>query len=234
MQAEKSVSYMARVQRYLLAGVLTAIPIWITWLVFDFFLSQLSQIGRPWVIVLARALRPGWPGAAEWLLDTRFQSVLGVLIVLLSLYLLGWLATQVLGRRLLGFMDALIDRIPMVKKVYGSVKQLMAVIEQKPDGVHRVVLIDFPQPEMKAVAFVMKTFREEISGREMAAVYVPTTPNPTSGYLEIVPLERLVETQWSMDEAMSFIVSGGAVSPKHFRFTRPAQSTGSEAADADL
>lgn len=234
MQTEKSVSFMARVQRYLLAGLLTAIPIWITWLIFDFFLSQLSQIGRPWVVVLARALRPGWPSAAEWLLDTRFQSALGVLIVLISLYLLGWLATQVLGRRLLGFMDALIDRIPMVKKVYGSVKQLMAVIEQKPDGVHRVVLIDFPHPEMKAVAFVMKTFREENTGREMAAVYVPTTPNPTSGYLEIVPLERLVETQWSMDEAMSFIVSGGAVSPKNFRFSSPGQRPGSAAADADL
>lgn len=234
MQTDNKTSFMARVQRYLLAGVLTAIPIWITWLVFDFFLSQLSQLGSPWIAVLARALQPGWPAGAEWLLDTRFQSVLGVLMVLISLYLLGWLATQVVGRRLLLLVDGLINRIPMVKKVYGSVKQLMAVIEQKPDGVHRVVLVDFPHPDMQAVGFVMKTFREELSGREMAAVYVPTTPNPTSGYLEIVPLERLVETPWSMDEAMSFIVSGGAVSPKSFRFTRHASQAGSAVADADL
>lgn len=234
MQTDNKASFMARMQRYLLAGVLTAIPIWITWLVFDFFLSQLSQLGRPWIVVLASALQPGWPAGAEWLLDTRLQSILGVLMVLVSLYLLGWLATQVVGRRLLQLMDALINRIPMVKKVYGSVKQLMAVIEQKPDGVHRVVLVDFPHPDMQAVGFVMKTFREEFSDREMAAVYVPTTPNPTSGYLEIVPLERLVETSWSMDEAMSFIVSGGTVSPKSFRFTRPASQAGSSAADADL
>ncbi len=210
MQTDNTVSFIARVQRYLVAGVLTAILIWITWLVFDFFLSQLSQLGQPWIAVLARALQPGWPAGAEWLLDTRFQSALGVL------------------------MDALINRIPMVKKVYGSIKQLMSVIEQKPGGVHRVVLIDFPHPEMQAVGCVMKTFREEVSGREMAAVYVPTTPNSTSGYLEIVPVDRLVETSWSMDEAMSFIVSGGTVSPKSFRFTRPVSQTGSAATDADL
>lgn len=101
MQTDNTVSFMARVQRYLVAGVLTAILIWITWLVFDFFLSQLSQLGQPWIAVLARAFQPGWPAGAEWLLDTRFQSALGVLMVLVSLYLLGWLATQVLGRRLL-------------------------------------------------------------------------------------------------------------------------------------
>lgn len=234
MQMDNKTAFNARVQRYLLAGVLTAIPIWITWLIFDFFLSQLSQLGRPWIAALARALQPGWPASAEWLLNTGFQSVLGVLVVLIALYLLGWLATQMVGRQLLLLMDSVISRIPMVKKVYGSVKQLMAVIEQKPDGVHRVVLVDFPHPNMKAVAFVMKTFREEISGREMAAVYVPTTPNPTSGYLEIVPLEYLLETHWSMDEAMSFIVSGGAVSPKSFRFTKPASTADSSAAEADI
>lgn len=234
MQTENKGSFMARAQRYLLAGVLTAIPIWITWLVFDFLLSQLAQLGRPWIAILARALRPGWPSGADWLLDTGFQSVLGVLIVVISLYLLGWLVTRVVGRRLLLLVDGLIDRIPMVKKVYGSVKQLMAVIEQKPDSVHRVVLIDFPHPDMQAVGFVMKTFREENSGREMAAVYVPTTPNPTSGFLEIVPVERLMETSWSMDEAMSFIISGGTVSPKNFRFTRAKSQAGSAVADADL
>jgi len=234
MQTENKGTFIARVQRYLLAGVLTAIPIWITWLVFDFLLSQLAQLGRPWIAILARALRPGWPGAAEWLLDTGFPSVLGVLIVLLSLCLLGWLVTQVVGRRLLLLVDGIINRIPMVKKVYGSVKQLMAVIEQKPDGVHRVVLIDFPHPDMQAVGFVMKTFREESSGRDMAAVYVPTTPNPTSGYLEIVPVDRLMETTWSMDEAMSFIISGGTTSPKSFRFTRAKSQAGSAAKDADL
>lgn len=234
MHTERPPALPGRIRRYLLAGMLTAIPIWITWLVIEFLFGQLSQLGRPWVQVLARALRPGSPALADWLLDTRFQSVLAILVVLLLLYMLGWLATRVVGRRLLNLFDAFIDRIPMVKKVYGSVKQLMAVIEQKPDGVHRVVLVDFPHPDMKAIGFVMRTFREEISGRDMAAIYVPTTPNPTSGYLEIVPVDCLTETTWTMDEAMSFIVSGGAVSPQSFRFSGPGAKRGSVAEKADL
>jgi len=74
------------------------------------------------------------------------------------------------------------------------------------------VLIDFPSPELKSVGFVTRTF-QDASGRELAAVYVPTTPNPTGGYLEIVPIERLVATDWTVDQAMAFILSAGAAAP---------------------
>ena len=232
MQSDTSSGQLARTQRYLLAGILTAIPIWITWLVFEFLFDLLARLGRPGVLILSRALEPGWPNLSVWLLDARLQSVLGIVVTLIALYLLGWLATRVLGRQLLAVMDALIGRIPLVKKVYGAVKQLMGVLEQKPDGVQRVVLLHFPQPDMQAVGFVMKTFRDENSDRDMAVVYVPTTPNPTSGYLEIVPVEHLTSTAWSMDEAMTFIVSGGAVIPKDFRFgVKPVRGSASTATD---
>jgi len=71
---------------------------------------------------------------------------------------------------------------------------------------------------MKTVGFVTNTFKDSNSARELAAVYVPTTPNPTSGYLEIVPIEDLVSTDWGFEEAMTFIVSGGAVSPGRIQF----------------
>jgi uncharacterized membrane protein len=73
-------------------------------------------------------------------------------------------------------------------------------------------LIDFPSPELKSIGFVTRLF-VDAQGRELAAVYVPTTPNPTGGYLEIVPVEKLVTTDWTMDQAMAFILSGGAVGP---------------------
>ena len=82
----------------------------------------------------------------------------------------------------------------------------------------RVVLIPFPSPEMKTVGFVTRTFRDEVSGQDLAAVYVPTTPNPTSGYLEIIPSELVIETDWSVDQAMTFIMSGGAVAPDRISF----------------
>jgi uncharacterized membrane protein len=86
------------------------------------------------------------------------------------------------------------------------------VLQNKPTGTQRVVLIDFPSPELKTIGFVTRVFADA-SGRELAAVYVPTTPNPTGGYLEVVPLDKLTATDWSVDQAMAFILSGGAVAP---------------------
>jgi uncharacterized membrane protein len=89
----------------------------------------------------------------------------------------------------------------------------MAVLQNKPSGVQRVVLVEFPRRGMKVVGFVTRVMLEDGTGREMAAVFIPTTPNPTGGYLEVVPLDELTPTDWTMDQAMAFIISGGAVAP---------------------
>ncbi len=203
----------AHIRGYLITGILVMIPIWITWLVFSFLFNQLSKFGRPSVRALSRGLEQTSPTLAEWLLQPWFQSIVAALITLVLLYLLGWITTRVLGRRLFAMAESLIGRIPLVQTVYGSTKKLISTLQQKPDQIERVVLIEFPTPEMRAVGFVTQVLTDENTGRKVAAVYVPTTPNPTSGYLEIVPLERLVPTDWSVDEAMTFIISGGTVSP---------------------
>lgn len=208
-------------QRYVITGVLVMIPIWITWLVFSFLFNQLTKFGRPWVRGLSRGLEQTSPTVAEWLLTPWFQSLLAALVTLLSLYLLGWVTTRVLGRRLIALLEAFIERIPLVQTVYGATKKLIAALQQKPDSVQRVVLIEFPTPEMRAVGFVTQVLTDEKTGRKLAAVYVPTTPNPTSGYLEIVPLERVVSTDWTVDEAMTFIISGGTVSPGSISYDSP-------------
>src|SRR5262249_704896 len=96
--------------------------------------------------------------------------------------------------------------------IYGGTKKLMNMLATKPGGTQRVVLIDFPSPELKSIGFVTRVFTDA-NGRELAAVYVPTTPNPPGGYLELVPVEKTLATDWTMDEAMAFILSGGAVGP---------------------
>lgn len=212
-----------RVQRYLLAGVITMVPLWITWLVFDFIFLQLSNFGMPWVRALVDTLGHTTPGAQPsvypWV-----QSLLAIALTLVALYLLGWVSTLIIGRKLLALIDRLMDHIPMAHSVYGSTKKLLAALQQKPENVQRVVLINFPSPEMRSVGLVTRTLVDTATGKKLAAVYVPTTPNPTSGYLEIVPVEDLVPTDWTMDEAMSFIISGGAVAPGSIRFstTTPA------------
>ncbi len=210
-----------RVKRYLLTGLLTFIPLWVTWAVFKFVLGLLAGIGAPLVAALLQAMAVVAPHTAATLRMDWLVSTLALLLTLLALYLLGALAHRVIGQRLLDGFDALLARIPLVQTIYGGTKKLMAVLQKKPSGVQRVVLVDFPRRGMKVVGFVTRVMIEDGSGREMAAVYIPTTPNPTGGYLEVVPLDELTPTDWTMDQAMAFIISGGAVAPD----TLPASPT---------
>jgi uncharacterized membrane protein len=221
-ETDTRIGWLARAQRYLFAGILTVIPIWITVLVFKFILGQLSSVGRPWVRTLAEIARPYSPDISQFLLESWLQSAAAVIITVVGLYLLGWAATRVIGKRLLNLFDRLMHRIPFVQTIYGGTQKLIAALGSRPDRVERVVLIEFPSPEMKAVGLVTHTLLDEATGRELAVVYVPTTPNPTSGYVEIVPVERLVSTGWTMDQAMSFIISGGAVAPSKVHYQRRA------------
>ena len=202
-----------RFKRYLLTGLLTFIPLWVTWAVFKFVLGFLAGIGAPLVAAVLGALALVAPDTAAAMGHAGFTSVLAMAITVLGLYLLGFLASRVIGQRLLDAFDALLQRIPLVQTIYGGTKKLMAVLQQKPSGVQRVVLVDFPHAGTKAVGFVTRLMTEETTGREMAAVFVPTTPNPTGGFLLTLPVTALTPTDWTMDQAMAFIISGGAVSP---------------------
>lgn len=219
---ESTKAHLRHTPRYLLIGVITAAPLWVTWLVFDFLLTQLSRLGSPWINALAAGLRRVAPALADSLVDSWFQSLLAALVSLVLLYLLGWAASRVIGRRILEALEAVVQRIPLVAAIYGGTKRFLSVVKDKPGDVQRVVLIPFPTPEMRAVGFVTRVLQDEASGRKIAAVYVPTSPNPTSGYIELVPLEQCTPTDWSMDEAMSFVITGGATAPASVRFAPAA------------
>ncbi|GAB3090790.1 DUF502 domain-containing protein [Lysobacter terrae] len=206
-------------QRLFLTGLLTLLPIWLTWVVIKFVFVLLSDISRPVVQPLLQELATTAPNALGWVVQPWVQTALGLLATLAVILLSGVMARLIIGQRMLRWFEALIRRIPLASTIYGSARQLLDILQTKPDGTQRVVLIDFPHNEMKTLGFVTKVMREHGTGRELAAVYVPTTPNPTSGYLEIVPVEKITPTDWSVDQAMSFIISGGAVSPDTIPFT---------------
>ena len=208
-----------RLTRWFLTGLLTLLPLWLTWVVVRFVFVLLSDISRPWVEPLLAGLASQYPHAIGWLDEPWAALALALLGTLVVILLVGLLASRVIGQTLLRWFEALIARIPLANTVYGSARKLLDILQTAPDGTQRVVLIDFPNADMKTLGFVTKVIREEGSGRELAAVYVPTTPNPTSGYLEIVPVEKITATDWSVDQAMSFIISGGAVSPAEIPFS---------------
>jgi len=210
-------------RRTFITGLLTLLPLWLTWVVVKFVFVLLSDTGRPLVEPMLRNLATGNPQTLAWLQQPWVLTAIGLLATLGVILLSGVMARRVLGQRLLRWFEALVARIPLASTVYGSARKLLDILQTSPGGTQRVVLIDFPHTEMKSVGFVTRVVRERGSGRELAAVYVPTTPNPTSGYLEIVPLEKITPTDWTVDEAMSFIISGGAVSPDEIPFSPPAQ-----------
>lgn len=210
--------------RYVLIGFFTVAPLWVTWLVFDFLLGILASMGAPLLRAAAGLVAPASGTAAAWLLDSDFQKLVAVLLTLGSLYAIGVMASLVLGRKLLDAAEAMLARLPLVQTIYGGTKRFLQTLQKPPVKGHRVVLISFPTREMKAIGFVTKVLRDETSGEELAAVYVPTSPNPTSGYIEIVPLVDVVQTDWTMEEAMTFVMTGGANAPDRVRFDNPPRA----------
>ena len=211
---------MGKLQRAFLTGLLTLLPIWLVWVVFKFVFGLLSGISAPLVAPLITWMVRSDPEMLGWLGAPWVQTAVALAVTVAVIVLVGLLARRVVGRKLLAWLELLIARIPLAKTIYGSARQLLDLLQTKPDGTQRVVLIDFPHKEMKSVGFVTRILRDELTGAELAAVYVPTTPNPTSGYLEVVPVDRLTPTDWTVDQAMTFIISGGAVSPDRIPFQR--------------
>ncbi len=211
-----------RLQRLFLTGLLTLLPIWLTWVVVKFVFALLSDLSRPLVDPALASLATANPRSLSWLQDPWVATAIALVATVAVILLSGWLARRVFGQRMLRWFEALVARVPLASTIYGSARKLLDILQTQPDGTQRVVLIDFPHDQMKSVGFVTRVIRDQDSGRELAAVYVPTTPNPTSGYLEIVPVEKVTPTDWTVDQAMSFIISGGAVSPETIPFAPPS------------
>lgn len=134
---------------------------------------------------------------------------LGIITGAMIIYLAGLLATNVLGTQLLKLGDDLLSRIPLVKSIYTSSKQLTKVFREGKSSYRRAVFVEWPRPGVKAIGFV--TAEVERNGERLVVVYVPTMPNPTSGFALFFREEDVVDSGMSVEEAVKFVVSGGAV-----------------------
>ncbi|MGA9796125.1 MAG: DUF502 domain-containing protein [Rhizomicrobium sp.] len=210
-------------QTNLLVGLLTITPFVVVWLVFDFFLGVLARAGHPLAGALADFVEQRAPGAAAWLANPAIRWLIAVAVALLLLYAIGAIASRVVGEKAIELFERLVNRIPLVDTIYSATKKLVDVLRQKPDDSQRVVLVDFPRDGLKTLAFVMRTFPDAKTGEELAAIYVPTALNPTSGFLEIVPVSKLTLTDIPTDQAMTMVISGGAIIPPNLTMS-PAKT----------
>jgi uncharacterized membrane protein len=203
-------------QRNILAGIITIGPLAITYLIFKFLLDTLANAGLP-VVKLFAAVFP-----ENWLNQPLLQSVLAITLTLVMLYVVGRVTSLVIGRQAFDLFEAVMERLPFVAKVYTSVRQLVDSMMAKKESSQRVVLVDFPIAGQKSIGFLTRTMTDEVTGELLAAVLLPNAINPTSAFLQILPIERVTETSLTMEQAMSMIMTGGAVGPEIIRFTRPA------------
>ncbi len=208
---------LRNLQNSVLAGILTIGPLFVTYLIFSFLLSALAKAGLPIVGLFAVFFPAAWMG------HPFMRSALAVVLTLVVLYVVGRLTSLVIGRQAFNLFEALLERLPFVAKVYTSVRQLLDTMMAKKESSQRVVLVDFPTPGQKSIGFLTRTLTDEATGELLAAVLLPNAINPTSAFLQVLPMRLVTETDMTMEQAMSMLMTGGAVGPETIAFSQKQQ-----------
>jgi uncharacterized membrane protein len=194
-------------KRYLIAGLLVWVPLGITIWVLVFLVSTLDQS----LLLLPAGLRP------EALVGFHIPG-LGVLLCFAMLLLTGVIAANFFGARLIGVWESLLGRIPVVKSIYSSVKQVSdTLLSDSGNAFRKALLVEYPYRGSWTIAFQTGTPAIAVAtqlSEEHVSVYVPTTPNPTSGFFLMLPRSRVHDLDMTVDEALKYIISMGVVAPR--------------------
>ena len=203
-------------KRHIMAGIVAAGPLFITWLLFTFILGVLANAGLPLVRLMAAPF-PGTLLSVPWI-----QYILAVLLTVAVFYFVGRATSRVVGQQMFALFEASLERLPLVNKIYTSVRQAMETLTtKKGNGSQRVVLIDFPIPGQKSIGFLTRIVADATTGAPIAVVLVPQAINPSSANLQLLPLDRVTETDLTLEQAMSMILTGGTVCPDVIRYSPP-------------
>jgi len=187
-----------KLRRQFLTGILVIVPIGATILILVWIFTTIDNILQP-------AVRSVWghtiPGVG-----------FGITIVLI--YLVGIIASNVGGRRLIHYGESLLAKVPVFRLLYSGIKQILESFSAPGKaGFLQVVLVEFPRKGMMTIGFVTNESSDE-SGKKLLNIFIPTSPNPTSGFLQIAGEAEVIRTNISVDDALKMVVSGGKVSPK--------------------
>jgi uncharacterized membrane protein len=144
----------------------------------------------------------------------HYTPGIGFVVLVILIYLTGLLAANVFGKRIIEFIEAIAERVPIFREIYRAFNQVIDSLTLSQKGAFKeVVIVEFPRAGMKTVAFVTKKLSDK-SGRELLNIYIPTAPNPTSGFFQIVPTESVIKANMSIEDAMKIVLSAGMISPE--------------------
>lgn len=187
-----------KLRRQFLTGILVVVPIGATILILVWIFTAIDNILQPAISTVWGHTIPG----------------VGFGITIVLIYLVGIIASNVGGRRLIHYGESLLAKVPVFRPVYSGIKQILESFSAPgKTGFLQVVLVEFPRKGMMTIGFVTNESSNE-SGEKLLNIFVPTSPNPTSGFLQIAREGEVIRTNISVDDALKMVVSGGKVSPK--------------------
>jgi uncharacterized membrane protein len=209
------------IRRTFLAGLLILLPLFVTYILIAFLFNIFTRVGAPLVTGILRVL-----GIDE--LAYPLVHLVNLILSLAVIFILGLIGTNILGRRILAAFETLLLRLPLVKTIYSSTKQVVETFQGPKRSFQRVVLLEYPRKGLWTLGLVV-TERHDLLNLsptdKVLSVYVATAPNPTSGYLVLVSPEDVIDLDFSVEEAFKFIMSGGIVgkdlTPSSYSALRP-------------
>ncbi len=212
---------LRKLRNSFITGLLIFIPLGATIFVVNFLLSIFTEPTRQ-AIERMGLKEDEIPFGLETLV--ALFCLLGVMI---SLTFMGYLSNYLFGKWFIRFSEKILSKVPFVSTVYRTVKQIVETFSQENRAVfQKVVLIEYPRPNCYALGFLTNDARGEVedkTGKSLSNVFLPTTPNPTSGYLLLLPREDVTELSMTVGEGMKMIISGGAVIPPYGKVDQPKE-----------
>ena len=198
-------------KKYFITGLLIWVPLAMTFWVLSLIVRTMDQS----LLLLPNAIRP------ETLLGFYIPGI-GAILTLLVVFLTGLITANIIGQRLVRFWESALARIPVVKSVYYSIKQVSdTLFSSSGEAFRKALLVQYPRPGSWTIAFMTGQpggdVLQHLKG-DFVSVYVPTTPNPTSGFFLMMPREDVIELSMSVDESLKYIISMGVVAPPQRRF----------------
>jgi uncharacterized membrane protein len=215
---QKKRGFGVSIRNRIVSGILLLLPFAVTILVIRWLFDLVFKLINPVVVkVLGFVGQIPQIGAIPSTEISAIVTILTIFLILFFLYLVGSVARWVLVRRFVEAGEAILLKIPLVRTIYSATQQVVKAVSLPGKGSFKsVVLVEFPRPGYKAVGFLTGTLTD-VQGRKFYKVFIPTTPNPTTGFFEIIPAEDVIETTLSVEDAFSMIISGGLVSPPNFQ-----------------
>ena len=202
---------MKNLRRYIVAGILVWLPLAVTYMLLSFAVGVMDGLLDKLLRILPAALHP------EQLLGIRIPG-LGVLFTFLLLLFTGVLAANIVGRAFVGGWESLLDRIPFVRSIYSAAKNFAEIVfSDSSHAFKKVYLVEYPRKGIYSIAFQTSADLGEVQGRtgeDVVGCFVPTTPNPTSGFIIVLPRKDVIQLDMEVDEALKMIISLGVVVPK--------------------